>query len=400
MRLHPLPKVVLAITSSLLISGFANAFTPVFPDTQFASNDRYNRSTFDESDFLWVPNTRKPNYETAERNRAITGDLKNSLFQMAKYLRTQNPNRVVARRGANLSNHMLSSTLNALLRWDGQLSPQGLQNQFDLLPLGNSTQQNTKFTGYYTPTVKASARPVGDYIYPIYRSPMAGSLRLLSRKMISEGALNNKGLEVAWTNDPIGLFYMQVQGSGVLEYRTGLRMTLSFDGSNEKPFRSLAKYMQKMGYLQGDLGREAIQNWFSANPGYLQEAMNSNPRYVFFKPSKKDLITASGLPIVSGVSVAVDTDYIPFGSVLLAQVPIINTKGQRLGFEWKLLVPNDRGIAIKGPARMDIYTGRGEAARVNANRLTGFGKAFLLRNRQSTQLSQNQELSHYQLSSM
>ena len=400
MRLYPLPKVVLAITSSLLISGFANAFTPVIPETQFASNDRYNRSTFDESDFLWVPNVRRTINQPENNDQAIKGDLKNSLFRMANYLRKQNPNRRVAQRGANLSIQTLSKTLDKLLRWNGKLNPHELQGQFDLLPLATAGQQNTKFTGYYTPVVKASAQPVGEFIYPIYRSPMAGSLRLLSREMISQGALKNKGLEIAWTNDPIGLFYMQVQGSGILEYRTGLRMTLSFDGSNEKPFRSLAKHMQKMGYLQGNLGREAIQNWFSANPDYLQTAMNSNPRYVFFKPSRKDLITASGLPIVSGVSVAVDTDYIPFGSVLLAQVPIINTKGQRLGSEWKLLLPQDRGIAIKGPARMDIYTGKGEAARVIANRLTGLGKAYLLRNRKTTQLSQNQALSNNHLSSM
>ena len=400
MRLYPLPKVILTITTSLLLSGLAHAFTPVFPDTQFASNDRYNRSTFDESDFLWVPNARKPSYQPTREKRAISGDLKNSLLQVANYLRGQNPNRLVARRGANLPIHTLSSTLNTLLRWDGKLDPQELQHQFDLVPLATSEKQSTKFTGYYTPMVEASTQPVGDFIYPIYRSPMAGNLRRLSRSQISQGALKNKELEVAWTNDPIGLFYMQVQGSGILEYRTGLRMTLSFDGSNEKPFKSLAKYMQKMGYLQGNLGREAIQNWFDANPDYLQDAMNSNPRYVYFKPSKKDLITASGLPIVAGVSVAVDTDYIPFGSVLLAEVPIINSKGQRLGSEWKLLLPQDRGIAIKGPARMDIYTGKGETARINANRLTGLGRAFLLRNRLNTQLSQNQIISNDHLSSM
>ena len=400
MRLYPLPKVVLAITTSLLISGFANAFTPIFPETQFASNDRYNRSTFDESDFLWVPNVRKKINSPEKNDQAVSGDLKNSLLQMVHYLRSQNPDHRVAQRGVNLTIKTLSRTLDKLLHWNGQLDPHELQSQFDLIPLATSAQQKTKFTGYYTPIVKASTRPFGEFIYPIYRSPMAGSLRLLPREMINQGALNNKGLEIAWTNDPIGLFYMQVQGSGILEYRTGLRMTLSFDGSNEKPFRSLAKYMQKMGYLQGNLGREAIQNWFTANPGYLQQAMNSNPRYVFFKPSRKDLITASGLPIVEGVSVAVDTNYIPFGSVLLAEVPIINTKGRRLGSEWKLLLPQDRGVAIKGPARMDIYTGKGESARMVANRLTGLGRAFLLRNRQSTQLSQNQMLENKRLSSM
>ncbi|MGB1310800.1 MAG: MltA domain-containing protein [Leucothrix sp.] len=390
MRLYPLTKVVLAITSTLLLSSFANAFTPVFPENQFASNDRYNRNTFSESDFLWKPNIAGSVYEPVQNQQAISGELKNSLFQMSMYLRTRNPNQVVAKRGANLPIRTLSHTLNSLLKWRGKLEPQALQRQFDLLPLARAGQQRTKFTGYYTPIIKASAQPNAQYRYPIYRSPMAGSLRKLPRNVISQGALRNKGLEVAWTNDPVGFFYMQIQGSGIIEYQNGQRLTLMFDGSNEKPFRSLAKHMQKMGYLRGNLGREAIQNWLQANPRYLQPSLNSNPRYVYFKPSHKDLITASGMPIVPGLSVAIDTNYIPFGSVLLAEVPIKNTKGQTLGSEWKILLPQDRGIAIKGPARMDIYTGKGEAARRVANRLTGLGKAFLLQARQNTLLSTNQ----------
>lgn len=389
MRLYPLSKVILAVTAPLLLSGLANAFTPILPETQFSSNDRYTRTTFTESDFLWQPTTEEAVYEPVQNQQAISGELKNSLFQLSMYLRTRNPNQLVARSGANLPIRTLSQTLDSLLNWNGKLDPHALQSQFDLLPLATSTRKNTKFTGYYTPIIKASAQPNGEFRHPVYRSPMAGNLRQLSRRVISQGALKNKGLEVAWTNDPIGLFYMQIQGSGILEYQNGQRLTLMFDGTNNKPFKSLAKYMQKMGYLQGNLGREAIQNWFLANPEYLQAAMNSNPRYVYFKPSHKDLVTASGMPIVPGLSVAVDTDFIPFGSVLLAEVPIKNSKGQTLGSEWKILLPQDRGIAIKGPARMDIYTGKGEAARVSANRLTGLGKAFLLRKRQNTQLSNN-----------
>ena len=383
MRLYTVPKVVLSLTLPLLLSGLANAFTPVFPETQFASNDRYTPSTFEEGSFVWQPNI-QPSFDEP---KAITGRLRNSLYQMANYLRAQNPNRRVAPRGANMSIHSLSETLESLVNWNGRLVPQDLQNQFELMPLSNSGQASAKFTGYYTPIIQAKAQPDHQFSHPIYRSPMSGSLRLLTRSMISQGALRNRGLEVAWTNDPVGLFYMQVQGSGVLEFQNGQQLNLTFDGTNEKPFKSLAKHMQAMGYLQGNLGREAIQNWLAANPSQLHNVMNSNPRYVYFKTSQSQLITASGIPIVAGLSVAVDTDFIPFGSVLLAEVPIKNTKGQTLGSQWKILLPQDRGIAIKGPARMDIYTGRGEYARVQANRLTGLGRAYLLRKRPNTQLS-------------
>ena len=389
MRLYPIPKVILTVAIPLLLSGLANAFTPVFPETQFASNDRYTRSTFSDSDFVWQPNDPIASIPK-QATPAISGPLRSSLYQMANYLRVRNPNQRVAQSGANLPVHTLSSTLHGLLNWQGTLSPQSLQQRFDLLPVSSTGQGTTKFTGYYTPIIRANRQPSAEFKHPIYRSPVSSFLRKLSRSKISEGALRNKGLEIAWTNDPLGLFYMQIQGSGILEFQDGQRQNLSFAGSNEKPYRSLAKYMQSMGYLHGNLGREAIQNWLDANPTYLQAAMNSNPRYVFFKPSSSRLLTASGLPIVPGLSVAVDTDFVPFGSVLLAEVPIKNTKGQNLGSEWKILLPQDRGIAIKGPARMDIYTGQGESARASASQLTGFGKAYMLQLRNNTQLSKYQ----------
>ena len=390
MRLYPATKVVLTIAAPFFLASIANAFSPVFPETQTLSNDRYVQSVFEESDFIFEPSLEQANQFQSTTGVGLSDQLKTSLYQTAKYLQYKNPNQLVARRGVNLPIRSLYETLNSLLSWNGGLAPQDLQNHFELLPVATAAQPNTKFTGYYTPIIRAQAQPDGEFRYPIYRSPMAAQLRLLSRETISQGALNNRGLEIAWTNDPIGLFYLQIQGSGILEFDNGQRVNLSYAGSNEKPFKSLAKYMQSMGYLNGNLGRQAIQDWLARNPQHLQSAMNSNPRYVYFETSTKPLITASGLPIVPGVSVAVDTDFIPFGSVLLAEVPILNTKGQKLGSEWKILLPQDRGNAIKGPARMDIYTGKGESARVVANRLTGFGQAYLLRNLASTQISANQ----------
>ena len=399
MRLYPVSKVVLAIAAPILMVSAVNAYNPTLTETQLSLNDRYTQSTFEESDFAWEPNNDDESHLTANV-AGISDQIKNSLHQTAKYLQYKNPNEMVARRGVNLPIKTLYNTLSSLINWNGSLNPKALENHFDLLPVATAATPQTKFTGYYTPIIEASLRPTAEYRYPIYKSPMASSLRLLTRSQINRGVLNNRGLEIAWTNDPVGLFYLQIQGSGVVQLQNGQRINLRFDGSNEKPYRSIAKYMQQKGYLRGDLGRKAIQNWLTTYPQHLQEVMNSNPRYVYFKQSDTALITASGLPIVPGLSVAVDTDFIPFGSVLLAEVPILNSKGQKLGAEWKILLPQDRGIAIKGPGRMDIYTGKGESARLAANSLTGFGQAFLLRNRQMTQLSANQSTNQSSFSPM
>ncbi len=391
MTLTPLRKTLCTAIIPLLFSGSVLANTSFIDDLQLLGNDRYEQSGLSASDFMNITAPPPPPRQSVQipvNTFSISPSLRSGLSHAARYLRTQNPNLAVAQRGVNVSNRTLAQTLHALLNWGGDIAPHALQQQFDLVPLLNGESKASKFTGYYTPIIQASAKPDALYKYPIYRAPMSQQLRHLSRSQISNGALRNKGLEVAWTNDPIGLFYMQVQGSGILEYSNGKRVSLSFDGSNDKPFRSLSLFMKQQGLMKGSMGRERIQKWLYAHPTYLTKAMNSNPRYVYFKPVQRGVLTASGMPIIPGHSVAVDTNYIPFGSVVLAEVPIINSKGQTMGAEWKILLPQDRGAAIKGPARMDIYTGKGEQARQIANQLTGHGRAFLLLNRQGTQLSQ------------
>jgi len=233
---------------------------------------------------------------------------------------------------------------------------------------------------YNTPIISAKLHKDYKYRYPIYRSPIATSHRL-SRAQISAGALANKGLEIAWTNDPVGLFYVHIQGSGVLQLPNGEKKSLKFDGSNEKPFRSIAKYMQSRGLLRGNPSRNVIKKWLDQHPNSMQSIFNTNPRYIYFTLDEGSVKTASGIPAISGHTVAVDTKYIPFGAVILAEVPIINSWGKTVGNEWRILFSQDRGNAIKGPARLDIYTGVGEQARKMANNLTGYGKMYLLLNK-------------------
>lgn len=305
MTVPPICKAMLAISIPILLfGGNAKANSHLPEDFHLLNDDRYRQSEMTAADFIdpIVP-TPAPSY----RNRSVdvpastftlSPSLRAGLSHAARYLQRQNPNHTVARQGLNIPNRTLSQTLNQLLNWHGQLQPEALQQQFDLVPLTNKQSQHSKFTGYYTPIIKASAKPDARFRYPVYRSPMSAQLRHLSRSQINNGALKNKGLEVAWTNDPIGLFYMQVQGSGILEYPNGHKVSLQFDGSNKKRFSSLSKYMTQQGLLRGNPGRERIQKWLYANPQHLQHALNSNPRYVYFKPATSGVRTASGMPII------------------------------------------------------------------------------------------------------
>ncbi len=297
------------------------------------------------------------------------------LSQQIRYLKKYPSHRRFANKGMNLSSGQLLNAANGVLRWlDNQES---LSDRFELVNLSKYTRHKTKFTGYYTPEIDARKSRSYEYRFPIYRQP-SDNRRTLSRAEINRGALDNSGLEIAWVRDPIDLFYIHIQGSGVLVFEQGERKVLQYSGSNDKHFKSIATYMQRQGYLNGDLSRRAITAWLQQHPESIAEVFAANPRYVYFSLGNKLASTASGMKLTPGHTVAVDTSFIPFGAVLLAEVPRIDHQGNVLDYEWRLLFTQDRGNAIKGNSRLDFYTGTGEWARNWANRVTGLRRTYLL----------------------
>jgi membrane-bound lytic murein transglycosylase A len=296
------------------------------------------------------------------------------------YLHRQNLETSVAQSGVNVTVRELINTASSLQRWHGNFTPDAMQDHFYLQRLYHGSVNRSKFTGYYTPIISAQLYANKEFRYPIYSTPK-NSQRYLSRSSITAGALANKGLEIAWTNDPVGLFYIHIQGSGILKLPDGQKKTLRFDGSNEKRFKSIAHYMKNKQLIVSNPSRNEIQKWLVNHPDKMEDIFNINPRFIYFTLDNNKTKTASGTPVITGHTIAVDTNYIPFGAVILAEVPVINRQGHTIDTEWRLLFSQDRGDAIEGPARMDVYTGIGETARRKANHLTGYRKAYLLINK-------------------
>lgn len=301
------------------------------------------------------------------------------LSSQIKYLEKFPSYRRFANKGVNLSGRQLLDTARGVLRWlDSQ---EGQTDRFELVNLSrfatNYANSTAKFTGYYTPEIMARKYYSPEYRFPIYRKP-TDARRTLARAEINNGALENGGYEIAWVKNPIDLYYIHMQGSGVLTFEDGERKTLQYVGSNGLSFKSIAVYMQQVGYLKSDLSRRAITEWFEQYPETMGEVFAHNPRYIYFNLRDEMALTASGIKPVPGHTVAVDTGFIPFGAVLLAEVPKIDQQGMVLGYEWRLLFPQDRGNAIRGHSRLDFYTGTGELARAWANKVTGLRQAYLL----------------------
>lgn len=245
---------------------------------------------------------------------------------------------------------------------------------------GEDGKGNVFFTGYFTPVLKVSKTPTKTFRYPIYARP--NSSKFPTRKQIDgEGVLKGLGLELAYVKDPLDIYFMQVQGSGIVEYPDGSRELFAHAGSNGHPYRSIGKHMIREGYTtpQG-VSLKRIKKFFQQHPELIEEILYINKSYVFFtpKPYQATPKGAGHVNLTTNYSIAVDTKYIPLGSTLLAAVPIINRKNKVVRHEYRVLLAQDVGGAIKGTGHVDLYTGVGDEGRRRASALHHYGQLWLL----------------------
>ncbi|MFN3785445.1 MAG: MltA domain-containing protein, partial [Thiothrix sp.] len=179
-------------------------------------------------------------------------------------------------------------------------------------------------------------------------------------------------------DDPFNLYLAHVQGSALLRFPDGTQQLIDYDSDNGKKFSSIATYLKQRGYLHGSISNADIQAWLQANPDKQFEVMTSNPRYIYFHESQELPRTASGSSVIPGHTIAVDSNYIPLGSIILAELPRFADNGQINGREWRLLLAQDRGKGVVGRGRIDLYTGIGAAAEQRAYQVSGLRRAYLV----------------------
>jgi membrane-bound lytic murein transglycosylase A len=265
-------------------------------------------------------------------------------------------------------------------------------------------------TGYYEPVVPGRLTKGGDFIHPVYGVPddlivvdlaavvpelrpfrLRGRLdgrRLVpyySRSELEAHAARREhagGATVApvlaWVADPVELFFLQIQGSGQLELETGERIRLGYADQNGHPYRSLGRYLIDRGELTLEqASMQSIKAWAKANPDRVQEALNANPSYVFFRRlpgGDAGPLGTLGVPLTAGYSIAVDPRFIPLGApVFLATTYPLSDQALE-----RLVMAQDTGGAIRGAVRADFYWGTGEAAGELAGRMRQSGRMWLL----------------------
>ncbi|MBR7888857.1 murein transglycosylase A [Marinomonas sp. A79] len=247
---------------------------------------------------------------------------------------------------------------------------------------GQDQRGNVQITGYYVPILPVRHLPDEVYRYPLYRKPTQRDAEgnFPSREDIDfNSALAGQGLEIAYTASLVDNFFLHVQGSGVVEYEDGERKLLSWGGVNGHAYRSLGKELIERGEIdRADISAQSIRQWLKDHPERNREMLSTNPSYLFFSEGPEKPVGAANVPLTPLYSAAVDPSVIPLGSILLAQVPKLDAYGNLMGHEFRLLLAQDKGGAIKGPGHIDWYQGIGEEAHVHAGQLKHFGKVWLL----------------------
>lgn len=245
---------------------------------------------------------------------------------------------------------------------------------------GDDQMGNVYFTGYFTPVLKVKKNKDGKYKYPIYAFPKNWKGKLPSRREIDKkGVLESKDLVLAYATNPLDIYFMQLQGSGTVEYvDTNERTLLRYDGENGYPYRNIQYFFKNRDDLKlGNLSQEGIRRFLMKHPEKMDSVLHFDPSYTFFTPKKGLAKGSANVPLMKEISIAADSRYFPLGSVVLAAMPVYQND-RITHHEYKILLPQDRGGAIKGAGHVDVYCGNGELGQNRASGLHHYGRMWVL----------------------
>ena len=236
------------------------------------------------------------------------------------------------------------------------------------------------FTGYYEPELRGSRKRTGRYSVPLYRPPPDSVGGALTRAAIDAGALAGRGLELLWLADPIDAFFLQAQGSGRVRLAEGGSLRVGYAASNGLPATMIGRILVKRGELTKEAATmQTVRQWLRDHPAEATALMQMNARYIFFREIRGDgPIGALGVALTPGRSLAVDPDLIPLGAPLWLDTTYPAGTPEAGRPLRRLVVAQDSGAAIKGPARGDVFYGAGAQASEWAGRMNSGGRAIVL----------------------
>ncbi|KYH02421.1 MltA domain-containing protein [Bradyrhizobium sp. DOA1] len=252
-------------------------------------------------------------------------------------------------------------------------------------------------TGYYEPVLEGSRTQTEIYNVPVYRRPSnlfvrgykqdalslpnkgpvyrkIGRRKLVpyyDRGEIEDGKIAGRGLEIAWLKDPTDLLFAQIQGSAKIKFEDGSSVRLNYDAYNGYPYTAVGRILIERGIIpREEMSMQKIREWMTQNPDGAKELRRANRAYIFFREvnlsDKEEAVGAQGIPLTAGRSIAVDKSLHVYGTPFFIEGELpIESERAKTPFR-RLMIAQDTGSAIIGPARADLFFGAGtEAGRVS-----------------------------------
>ena len=283
------------------------------------------------------------------------------------------------------------------------------ETNFTPVSIAKIEDTNGLLTGYYEPVVDGSRFPTGEFKVPLYRRPrdivnmsrkrkadgfpnrgrvMRRINRLkyepyYDRAAIEDGALDGKHLEICYLKDFNDLLFIQIQGSARVRLEDGVILRINYDAHNGHPYTPIGRVLVERGLVpREEMSMQRIRQWMADNPGSAAELRRQNKSYVFFRitglSGDEEPKGAQGVPLTPARSIAVDRGLHVYGTPFFIQAELpIDTEKSDTKFR-RLMIAQDTGSAIVGPARADIYFGAGADAGHIAGRIKNPARFVML----------------------
>ena len=291
---------------------------------------------------------------------------------------------------------------------------QYIQDNFDSYEVyGKEEWGEILSTGYYEPHVSGSRTPNEKHSQAVYARPndlvtvnlksfaykfsvplehqsVRGRLKgstvipyYVRSEIDSDLKLQGQNLELAYL-DPIDAFFIQIQGSGVIDFSDGTNMRIGYAEQNGHPYVALGKHLTHVIPIE-EMSMQRIRNHLETlTPPERQKILNLNPSYVFFRLLNSQALTYAGMEVSAGRTIATDKDLMPKGALAFLQIeePVFESTSSTVPVAWlnqpRLVFDQDTGGAIRGPGRVDLYFGSTPEAAQKAGVMKRSGKLFYL----------------------
>ena len=280
---------------------------------------------------------------------------------------------------------------------DGARARAFFEQNFLPLRISRLGEEQGFVTGYYEPIIDGSRTQTDVYTVPVYRRPSnlfvrgfkqsdvslpnkgqvfrkIGRRKLVpyyDRAEIEDGKIAGRGLEICWLKNQTDLLFTQIQGSARVRLEDGSTLRINYDAHNGYPYTAVGRILIDRGIVAKDqMSMQKIREYMEQHPDGANELRRQNRSYVFFREvqlsDKDEAVGGQGVPLTPGRSIAVDKALHVYGTPFFIEGELpIESEQSKTPFR-RLMIAQDTGSAIVGPARADLYLGAGaEAGRVS-----------------------------------